>query len=86
MFQLNYLLYTLKLHYNHLYILLLKGAIYLTSILQEACICFHGNSKKEVSLIHIFTVNNFLWPLSIIGSMQICHRPHHYWENLFKNH
>ena len=34
--------------------LLLKGAIYLISILQQAaCICFHGDGKKEVNLIHV---------------------------------
>ena len=40
--------------YNHLYILLFKGAIYLISILQQACTCFHGKGKKEVNLIHVF--------------------------------
>ena len=75
-----------NLHYNHLYFLLFKGAIYLISVLQQVCICFHSNSKKEVNLIYVFTVYRTWWPLSSIGSMQICHRPHHYWENLFKNH
>ena len=42
-----------NLHYNHLYILLFKGAIYLISILQQVCICFHGNGKKEVNLKHV---------------------------------
>ena len=42
-----------NLHYNHLYILLFKGAIYWISILQQACICFHGNGKKELNLIHV---------------------------------
>ena len=75
-----------NLHYNHLYILLFKAAIYLISILQHSYICFHGNGKKEVYLIHVFTVYKKTWrPISSIGSMQICHRPHHYWENLFKN-
>ena len=32
---------------------LLKSAIYLISILQQACICFHSNGKKEVNLIHV---------------------------------
>ena len=57
MFQLNYLLYSFgNLHYNHLYILLFKGARYLISILQQVGICFHGYGKKEVNLIHVFTV------------------------------
>ena len=30
--------------------------MYLISILQHACICFHGNGKIEVNLIHVFTV------------------------------
>ena len=58
----------------------------LISILHQAYICFHGNGKKEVNLIHVFTVNKTLRPLSSIGSKQICHHPHHFWENLFKNH
>ena len=76
MFQLNYLLHTFgNLHYNHLYILLFKVSIYLISILQHACICFHGNGRKEVNLIHVFTIYKTWRPLSSIGSMQICHRP-----------
>ena len=87
MFQLNYLFIHIgNLHYDYLYILLFKGEIYLISILQQACICFHGNGKKEVNLIHVFTVYKTWRPLSSIGSMQICHRSQHYWENLFKNH
>ena len=86
MFQLNYLLYTLGTYIITICTFYCLKAIYLISILQQACICFHGNSKKEVNLMHIFTVYKTWRPLSSIGSMQICHRPHHYWVNLFKSH
>ena len=65
MFQLNYLLYTLgTCIITILYILLFKDAIYLISILQQACICFHGNGKKEVNLIHVLqSIKNLEAPI-----------------------
>ena len=53
--------------YNHLYFLLFKGAIYLISILQQACICFYGNGKKEVKLIHVFKVYKTWRPYQVLA-------------------
>ena len=86
MFQLNYLTYTLKICIITICTFYCQKRNIFNIHFKQASICFHGNGKKEVNLIHVFTVYKIWRPLSSIGSMRICHHTHHYWENLFKNH
>ena len=69
-----------------MYILLFEGAIYLISILQQACICFHGIGKKEVDLTHELTVyKNLEAPLKYWQYANMPSSPP-LLGNLFKNH